>query len=151
MAKNTIKHLQKCKRLAKNHKKKDQKSQLNTLDMPQWIPLLNATQRSIPNDCYVAKNGPERTKKGQKRTKMAKKGDFVYQNSPLSHKNFTFSPIKIWSELWLKIAPKLRVLGSKCIKPTLKSTDWGPIMEVFKKYEKWCTLKPKISETKVWK
>ena len=25
------------------------------------------------------------------------------------------------------IAPKLRILQSKCIKPTLKCTDWGPI------------------------
>ena len=42
-------------------------------------------------------------------------------------KTSIFLPIQIWSKWLLKIAPQLRVLWSKCIKPTLKCTDWGPI------------------------
>ena len=42
-------------------------------------------------------------------------------------KTSIFLPIQIWSKWSLKIAPQLRVLWSKCIKPTLKCTDWGPI------------------------
>ena len=42
-------------------------------------------------------------------------------------KTSIFLPIQIWSKWLLKIAPQLRVLWSKCIKPNLKCTDWGPI------------------------
>ena len=49
---------------------------------PPWS-MVNATKRSIPNTCYLPKNGPEITKKGQKRPKVAKKDDFACQNSPL--------------------------------------------------------------------
>ena len=61
-------------------------------------------------------------------------GDSVFmeiwlkQNRPFSQfssKISIFSPIKIWSKWYIKIARKHRVLGKKLIKSTLKYTDRG--------------------------
>merc|ERR1711923_653931 len=38
---------------------------------------------SILNTCYLPKNGPEKTKKGQKNAQSSQTMDFVCQNSPL--------------------------------------------------------------------
>ena len=63
--------------------------------MLQLDPLVNATQRSLPNTCYLPKNGPERTKKGQKRPKVAKKVILLVKIRPLENVFYAFSPVHL--------------------------------------------------------
>ena len=88
-------------KLAKNAIKKLKKPTKNHNETPEiysnWIQLVNATLRSIPNACYVAKNGSERTKKGQKLPKIAtKKKEILFVKIPPSENVFyAFSPVHL--------------------------------------------------------
>ena len=73
MAKNVIKQLQKGKKLGKNYQKMTKNHNETPKMCSYWISLVIAIQKAIPNACYVPKNVAERTQKGQKRPKIAKK------------------------------------------------------------------------------
>ena len=83
---------QKCLKTATKVGKIGQKSHKmtkNQIERPKiccnWNLLVSATQMSIPNTCYLPKNGPEKTKKGQKRPKVAKKWILFVKIRPLDN------------------------------------------------------------------